>query len=60
MANEDKTPHDSAQDSADTASFQRFMDEQRSGTTNDGRSFRLLSLLVGAIVLLAVVFLLVR
>lgn len=48
-------------ESADTASFQRFVEEQESArTTGDGRSFRLLALGVGAIVLVVLVLLLLQ
>lgn len=58
MADADRTPADGGNDSADTASFQQFMDEREPATSDDGRTFRLLSLLVGVVVLVVVIYLL--
>ncbi|MBW3605615.1 MAG: hypothetical protein KY460_12055 [Actinobacteria bacterium] len=58
MAEADRTPGDGENDSADTASFQQFMDERETATTDDGRTFRLLSLLVGIVVLVIAIYLL--
>ena len=60
MAEADQTPSDARHDSADTASFQQFVDERESGTTNDGGGFRLLTLLAGGAVLVAAIFLLLQ
>lgn len=60
MTDPDQTPPDRAHDSADTASFQQFVDEREPATTNDGRTFRLLSLLVGLIVLIVGIYLLLQ
>lgn len=60
MPNDDHRPSDQTPDSADTASFQRFMDERQAARTDDGRTFRLLSLLVGVVALLVVMYLLLQ
>lgn len=58
MSAHDHRPPESAYDDVDTANFQQFMDDQSTGAVNDGRAFRLLSLLVGVIVLVGVMYLL--
>lgn len=52
------TPSDASHDSADTASFQEFVNRPDSGRTDDGRVFRWVTLLVGIAVLVAVMYLL--
>lgn len=56
--NTDQTPSNAGHDSADTASFQQFMDEPEAAATNDGRTFRLVSLLIGLVVLVVGIYLL--
>ena len=61
MAQSDHNRVDDADESADTASFQRFV--EREGTNepspvDSGRTFRLLSLAIGAVVLVVLVLLL--
>jgi hypothetical protein len=56
-------PHDRTDapgDSADTASFQEFVDRERSAPVDDGRTFRLLTLLVGLLVAAGLVWLLLQ
>lgn len=64
MAYNDPKSPDHADESADTASFQRFVEQegQRGAlqTGGSGRGFRLLTLAIGAVVLIAVVVLLMR
>jgi hypothetical protein len=60
MPEGDQTPDDAGNDSADTASFQQFVDARDTGTTTDNRTFRLLSLLVAAVVLVAGIYLLLQ
>jgi hypothetical protein len=45
-------------DAADTANFQQFMDASEPQTSDDGRAFRLISLLVGVAVLAGVMYVL--
>lgn len=49
---------DAPTDSADTASFQEFVDRERSAPVDDGRTFRLLTLLIGLVVAAGLVWLL--
>ena len=61
MAYNDPNARDDIDESADTASFQRFVEHGDSGqdsTTGSGRGFRLLSLGVGLVVLVVIVALL--
>lgn len=51
-------PSDDSNDSADTASFQQFVDRRDGGGADDGRVFRLVTLLVGIAILVAVMYLL--
>ena len=51
---------EAAADSADTASFQEFVDRERSAPVDDGRTFRLLTLLVGLVVAAGLVWLLLQ
>ena len=51
-------PPDASHDSADTASFQEFVNRQDNARTADGRVFRLVTLLVGIAVLVAVMYVL--
>jgi hypothetical protein len=58
MSSQDHNPSDRGPDTADTASFQQFMDERDDKAAGDGRTFRLLSLLAGVVVLIVVMYLL--
>ena len=58
MTSDDSNPSEFGPDEADTASFQEFMDADDTSAVDDGRTFRLLSLLVGIAVLVAVMYLL--
>jgi hypothetical protein len=65
MAYNDPNSTDNIDESADTASFQRFVEQEESrggpvATGGGGRGFRLLTLAVGALVLVAIVVLLMR
>lgn len=64
MAHSDHDRFDDADDSADTASFQRFVEQSEGhgepAPVDNGRSFRLLSLGIGAVVLIVIVLLLFR
>jgi hypothetical protein len=60
MAHNDPNATEHIDESADTASFKRFVDQQEPGdgpvqTGGGGRGFRLLTLAVGGLVLIAVV-----
>ena len=57
MAHNDRRPGESTDESADTASFKRFVDQEDSSPT-DNRSFRLLTLVVAAVVFVIAVVLL--
>jgi hypothetical protein len=58
MSSHDETPTDHGPDEADTASFQQFMDDHGDAGVDDGRTFRLLSLLAGVLALVVVMYLL--
>lgn len=60
MAYNDPNTSEDLDEPADTASFQRFVEREggRSAPAGTGRGFRLLSLGIGAIVLVAIVLLL--
>ena len=58
MSSHDPTPTDHGPDEADTASFQQFVDDRGDAGTDDGRTFRMLSLLAGIVVLIVVMYLL--
>lgn len=58
MSSHDETPTDRGPDEADTASFQQFMDDQGDAAVDDGRTFRLLSLLAGVVALVVIMYLL--
>jgi hypothetical protein len=65
MAHNDPNSTEHLDDSADTASFKRFVEQEESGggpveTGGGGRGFRLLTLAIGAVVLVAIVVLLMR
>lgn len=62
MAHEDRTPSESDHEtSGDTAAFQAFTDDDsRAAPTNDGRSFRLLTLGIAAVVMIVLVVLLLQ
>jgi hypothetical protein len=60
MPEGDQTPDDAGNDSADTASFQQFVDASDTTPATDNRTFRLLSLLVAVVVLIAGVYLLLQ
>ena len=58
MAYNEPQPSDQIDESADTASFQRFMEQdaaQGPAMTGGGRGFRLLTLGIGAVVLVVLV-----
>lgn len=58
MSSHDETPTNRGPDEADTASFQQFMDDHDDAGVDDGRNFRLLSLLAGVVVLVVIMYLL--
>lgn len=58
MSSPDPHQPDTGHDEADTANFQQFMDSRTEAPTDDGRTFRLLSLLAGVVVLIVVMYLL--
>ena len=58
MSSHDETPTNHGPDEADTASFQQFMDDHGDAEVDDGRTFRLLSLLAGVVALLVIMYLL--
>ncbi|HSK91585.1 MAG TPA: hypothetical protein VK875_09745 [Euzebyales bacterium] len=63
MAHDERDTSDQFDESADTASFQRFMEQegQRPASgAGTGRGFRLASLAVGAVILIAIVVLLLQ
>jgi hypothetical protein len=64
MAHNDPNSTEHVDEAADTASFKRFVDHQPSADgpveTGGGRSFRLLTLAVGAVVLIAIVVFLMQ
>jgi hypothetical protein len=64
MAYNDPNPTEHTGEPADTASFKRFVEQEDSGgpvqTGGSGRGFRLVTLAVGALVLVAIVVLLLR
>lgn len=60
MASDDQEPSSTEKDAADTASFQRFMDEHDHPRTDDNRTFRLVTLLIGLVVLAGVIYLLLQ
>lgn len=53
-----ESPSDASPDSADTASFQEFVNRHDSSGGDSGRVFRLVTLLVGIAVLVALMYLL--
>ena len=68
MAHNDANSTNYTDDSADTASFQRFVEQEgqrgpvqtAGGSSGRGRGFRLLTLGIGAVVLVAIVVLLLQ
>lgn len=58
MSSHDQTPTNRGPDEADTASFQEFVDSAGETGTDNGRTFRLLSLLAGIVVLAIIMYLL--
>jgi hypothetical protein len=66
MAHNDSNSTNYTDDSADTASFQRFVEQEgrpgpvQTGGGGSGRGFRLLTLGIGAVVLVAIVVLLLQ
>lgn len=65
MAHNDPNSTEHVDEAADTASFKRFVDQQPSAdgpveSGGGGRSFRLLTLAVGAVVLIAIVVFLMQ
>jgi hypothetical protein len=62
MAYNEPDASDQIDESADTASFRRFVeeDERRPAPADSGRNFRILTLGIAAVVLIALVVLLLR
>ena len=66
MAHNDSDSTNYIDDSADTASFKRFVEQEgqrgpvQTGATGSGNGFRLLTLGIGVLVLVAIVVLLLR
>lgn len=58
MSTHDHQPSDTDHDEADTATFQQFVDAGESRPSDDGRTFRMISLLAGVGILVVVMYLL--
>jgi hypothetical protein len=60
MSDDRQHTADTPADSADTASFQEFVDRESSTPVDDGRTFRMITLLIGLVVAAGLVWLLLQ